>query len=97
MILNFLLAGALPLSGFEVRGLILTLVKVAGASVITGLAVHWLHPHAIVWLGAGLGGQALGLAGVIAIGMCLYVAMVSQLQIPEFQELMRHVRSKLTQ
>jgi hypothetical protein len=47
-------------------------------------------------LGDGLAGKALGLAGVIAIGMGLYVAMVSQLQIPEFQELVRHVRRKLT-
>jgi putative peptidoglycan lipid II flippase len=99
MILNFIFLAAVlyrKLSGFKVRGLILTLFKVAGASVIMGLAVHWLHPHATAWLGAGLGGQALGLAGVIAIGMGLYVAMVSQMQIPEFQELVRHARSKLS-
>jgi putative peptidoglycan lipid II flippase len=99
VILNFffLTAGLYrKLSGFKVRGLILTLGKVAGASVIMGLAVSWLYPRTAAWLGSGLAGQALGLAGVIGIGMGLYAGMVSQLQIPEFQELMRHVRSKLT-
>jgi putative peptidoglycan lipid II flippase len=99
MILNFVFLAAVlyrKLSGFQVRGLVITLVKVAGASLIMGLAVYWLHPRATAWLGTGLGGQALALGGVIAIGMGLYVALVSQCQIPEFQELMRHVRSKLT-
>jgi len=99
LILNFLFLAAVlyrKLSGFKVSGLILTLGKVAGASVIMGLAVAWLHPRAIAWLGSGLGGQALSLGGVIGIGGSLYVAMVSQLQIPEFQELIRHVRSKFS-
>jgi putative peptidoglycan lipid II flippase len=99
LILNFFFLAAVlyrKLSGFKVRGLILTLGKVAGASVIMGLAVAWLYPRTIAWLGSGLGGKALGLVGVIGIGMGLYVAMVSQLQIPEFQELMRYVRRKLT-
>jgi putative peptidoglycan lipid II flippase len=99
LILNFLFLAAVlyhKLSGLKLLDLSLTLIKVAGASVIMGLAVSWLHPHAIAWLGSGLGGQALGLAGVIGIGMTLYVAMVSQLHIPEFQELVRHVRSKFT-
>lgn len=99
VILNFFFLAAVlyrKLSGLKVRGLVLTLGKVAVASVIMGLAVSWLHPRATAWLGAGLAGKALGLAGVIAIGMGLYAAMVSQLQIPEFQELMRHVRRKLT-
>jgi putative peptidoglycan lipid II flippase len=94
----FLLAAVLyrKLSGFRVGGLMLTFIKVAGASVIMGLGVSWLHPRAIAWLGSSLAGQALGLAGVIGIGIGLYAAMVSQLRIPEFQELVRHVRSKLT-
>jgi len=99
LILNFFFLAAVlyrKLSGVRVGGLILTLCKVAGASLIMGLAVSWLHPPITVWLGAGLAGKALSLAGVIAIGMGLYVAMVSQLQIPEFQELVRHVRRKLT-
>jgi len=94
----FFLAAVLyrKLSGFKMRDLMLTFIKVAGASLIMGLAVSWLHPHTTAWLGSSLAGKALGLAGVIGIGLGLYAAMVSQLQIPEFQELVRHVRSKLT-
>ncbi len=97
MILNFLFLAAVlyrKLSGFGVRSLIMNLAKVAGASLAMGLAVYWLHPYAIDRLGSGLGGQTLALAGVIGLGMALYVGLVSQMQIPEFQELMRHVRSK---
>jgi putative peptidoglycan lipid II flippase len=97
MILNFLfLAGVLyrKLNGYQVGGLMVKLLKVTGASVIMGLAVYWLQFHATAWLGTGLAGQVLGLGGVIAVGLTLYVAMVSRLQIPEFQELMQHVRSR---
>jgi putative peptidoglycan lipid II flippase len=99
MMLNFLFLAAVlyrKLSGFQVRSLMLRLVKVAGASGLMGLAVYWLHPRATAWLGTGLAGQSLSLAGVIAVGMGLYVVMVSRLEIPEFQELMRHVQSKLS-
>jgi putative peptidoglycan lipid II flippase len=99
LIVNFLFLAAVlyrKLSGFRVGVLGLTLIKVAGASVIMGLGVSWLHPRTIYWLGSSLAGQALGLAGVIGIGIGLYAVMVSQLRIPEFQELVRHVRSKLT-
>jgi hypothetical protein len=47
-------------------------------------------------VGSGLAGQTLGLLGVIAIGVGLYAALVSQLQIPEFQALVRQMRSKLS-
>jgi putative peptidoglycan lipid II flippase len=97
MVLNFLfLAGVLyrKLGGYHVGGLMVNLLKVTGASVIMGLAVYWLQSHATAWLGTGLAGQVLGLGGVIAVGLALYVAMVSRLQIPEFQELMQHVRSR---
>jgi hypothetical protein len=60
-----------------------------------GLAVYWVHGWASVRLGPGLGAQALNLAGAIGLGLALYVIMVSRLHIPEFQELLRHVRSKL--
>ena len=98
LMLNFFFLAAVlyrKLSGFKVGGLMLTFIKVTGASVIMGLAVSWLHPRAIAWLGSSLSGKALGLAGVIGIGIGLYAALVSQLRIPEFQELLRHVRSKL--
>jgi hypothetical protein len=73
----------------------LTFIKVAAASAVMGLAVSWLHPHITTWLGSSLAGKVLGLAGVIGIGLGLYAAMVSQLRIPEFQELVSHVRRKL--
>jgi putative peptidoglycan lipid II flippase len=84
------------LSGFPVRGLMVKILKVAGASVIMGLAVSWVHGWASVRLGPSLGAQALNLAGVICLGLAFYVIMVSRLHIPEFQELMQHVRSKFT-
>jgi len=84
------------LSGFPVRALILKLLKVAGASLIMGLAVYWLYPIAAAWLGSGLLGRTLALAGVIGMGLGLYVVIVSQLRIPEFQEIVRHVRKKLS-
>jgi putative peptidoglycan lipid II flippase len=99
LILNFLFLAAVlyrKLTGYRVRSLTFKLVKVAGASLIMGLAVYWLHPRVAAWLGPGLLAQALALAGVIGIGLGLYLAMVSGLQIPEFQEMMRDVRSKLS-
>ena len=63
MILNFLFLAAVlyrKLSGFQVRSLMFKLVKVAGASVVMGLAVYWLHPRATAWLGSGSGGASPG-------------------------------------
>jgi putative peptidoglycan lipid II flippase len=99
MILNFLFLAVIlyrKLSGYRVRNLILKLIKVVVASLIMGLAVYGLQARAAAWLGPGLAGQALSLVGVIGLGMGLYLAMVSQMRIPEFQELMQHVRLKLT-
>jgi putative peptidoglycan lipid II flippase len=98
MILNFIFLAAVlyhKLKGYQVRGLVIKLLKVTGASLVMGLAVYWLQAQTAAWLGPGLGGQVLGLAGVIAVGMVIYVALVSRLQIPEFQELMQHVRTRL--
>ncbi|MHB9074947.1 MAG: murein biosynthesis integral membrane protein MurJ [Desulfobaccales bacterium] len=98
MILNFLFLAAVlysKLDGYQVRSLLLKLIKLTGASLIMGLVVYWLHGHATAWLGPGLMGRGLSLAGVIAVGLVLYVAMVSRLQIPEFQELVQHIRSRL--
>ena len=66
MIVNFLFLAAMlyrKLSGFKVRGLILTFIKVAGSSVIMGLAVSWLHPRISAWLGSGLAGTPWGWPG----------------------------------
>ncbi len=98
MILNFLLLAAVlshKLNGYQGRDLLVKLTKVTGASVIMGLIVFWLYGHATAWLGTGLAGRALALSGVIAVGLALYVAMVARLQIPEFQELTQHIRSRL--
>jgi putative peptidoglycan lipid II flippase len=84
------------IAGYQVKSLVLKLAKLTGISLIMGLVVYWLQGHATTWLGVGLMGQVLGLAGVITVGLALYVALVSRLQIPEFQEVMQHVRSRLT-
>ena len=98
VIVNFLFLAAVlyyKVNGYQVRELVVKLTKITGASVIMGLSVFWLYGRAIAWLGTGLAGRALALSGVIAVGLALYVAMVSRLQIPEFQELLQHVRSRL--
>ncbi|MFZ5447507.1 MAG: murein biosynthesis integral membrane protein MurJ [Thermodesulfobacteriota bacterium] len=97
MVLNFLFLAAVlyhKVNGYQVRSLLITLLKGTGAGVIMGLVVYWLHGYASAWLGSGLMGQILSLGGVIVVGMVLYAAMVSRLQIPEFQELLQHVRSR---
>jgi putative peptidoglycan lipid II flippase len=81
--------------GYQVRSLLVKLLKVTGVSLIMGLAVSWLQGYATAWLGTGLMGQVMSMTGVIAAGLILYAALVSRLQIPEFQELMQHVRRKL--
>ncbi|MFA5111896.1 MAG: murein biosynthesis integral membrane protein MurJ, partial [Desulfobaccales bacterium] len=99
VILNFFFLAAVlyrKLSGYGARVLALDLAKVAGAGVIMGLAVAWLHPRVLAWLGHGLVGQVLSLSGVIILGLVLYTAIVSQMHIPEFQELVRHVRNRLS-
>lgn len=99
VVLNFLFLAAVlyyKLNGYEIRGLLLKLLKVTGASVIMGLAVYWLQGQAAAWLGTGIMARLLGLGGVIAAGLGLYVLMVSRLQIPEFQELLQQVKGRLT-
>jgi putative peptidoglycan lipid II flippase len=84
------------IDGYQVKSLLLKLVKVTGASLIMGLVVYWLQGLASGWLGTGLGGRLLGLTGVIVVGMALYAVLVSQLQMPEFQELVQQVRNRIT-
>jgi putative peptidoglycan lipid II flippase len=99
MILNCLVLAVVlyvKLTGYPVRRLLLNLLKAAGASAIMGLAVYWLYPLTAHWLGHGLASQVLGLGGAILVGIALYIVMVAQLGIPEFQELMQHARSRLT-
>jgi putative peptidoglycan lipid II flippase len=84
------------IGGYQVKILLVKLAKVTGASLIMGLLVYGLENRATVWLGTGLGGQVLGLGGVIAVGLALYVALVSRLRLPEFQELMQYVRRRFS-
>jgi putative peptidoglycan lipid II flippase len=98
VIVNFLFLAVVlyyKVSGYQVRQLFVKLTKITGASVIMGLSVFWLYGRAVAWLGTGLAGRTLALSGVIAVGLAFYVALVSQLQIPEFQELMQYVRNRL--
>ncbi len=83
------------IGGYPVKDLLGKLVKVTGASLVMGLAVYGLNHLAVVWLGTGLGGRFLGVTGVIMVGLALYVGLVSQLRLPEFQELLQHVKSRL--
>jgi putative peptidoglycan lipid II flippase len=92
MCVNFFFLGAMlrrKLGGFPVRGLAVSLVKVAGAALAMGLVVAGLYPRLAAALGPGLGGRVLSLAAVIALGVALYGLLVSFLKIPEFRELTR--------
>jgi putative peptidoglycan lipid II flippase len=97
MVLNFLFLAAMlyhKLGGFRVGGLLSTLAKTTAAALIMGLAVAWAHPTFIAWLGHGLTGQLLSLTGAILLGLGLYTALVSQMRIPEFRDLMDHARTR---
>ena len=99
MIGNFLFLAAVlyhKLSGYRVKSLLGTLAKVAGASLIMGLAVSGLYPVMAAWFGGSLAGRGLALLSVILAGMGLYVALACRLGIPEFQELLRHVRDRVS-
>jgi putative peptidoglycan lipid II flippase len=84
------------IGGYQVKGLLVKLAKVTGASLVMGLAVYGLNHLAVVWLGTSLGGRFLGVTGVIVVGLVLYVGLVSQMRLPEFQELLQHVRSRFS-
>jgi putative peptidoglycan lipid II flippase len=83
------------IDGYPVKSLLLKLAKVTGASLAMGLVVYGLNHLAVVWLGTGLGGRFLGVTGVIVVGLAFYIGLVSQMRLPEFQELLQHVKSKL--
>ncbi len=90
MILNFLFLGVMlyhRLGGFRVQPLLVTLAKVGAAGLAMGLAVAWAYPLLSGWLGSGVLGRLLSVAGDILLGAGLYVLLISRLQIPEFQEL----------
>jgi putative peptidoglycan lipid II flippase len=97
MILNFLFLGVMlyrKLGDYQIRGLGVTLAKVAAASLAMGLAVYYAHPLLLERLGRGLAGQTGALGAVILLGLGLYGLMVSCLNIPEFQDLLRLLRGR---
>ncbi len=97
MVLNFLFLGAMlyrKLGDYRLKELGTTLAKVAAASLAMGLAVHYAHPLLLARLGPGLMGQTVALAGVILPGAGLFAFLASRLHIPEFQELLRHLKGR---
>ncbi len=97
MVFNFLFLGAMlyrKLGDYQVRGLLVTLAKAAAASLTMGLAVHYAHPLLLNRLGEGLAGQTVALGAVILLGLGLYGLLASRLNIPEFQDLLRHLRGR---
>ena len=99
MVFNFIFLGAMlyrKLGDYQVRGLLVTLAKAAAASLTMGLAVHYAHPLLLERLGGGLAGQTGALGAVILLGLGLYGLLASRLNIPEFQDLLSHLKSKWT-
>ncbi len=97
MVVNFLFLGAMlyrKLGDYQVGELWRTLAKVTAASLLMGLAVYWAHGALADWLGKGLGAQAVALGAAILLGLGLYGLIISRLNIPEFQELLRHLGAR---
>jgi putative peptidoglycan lipid II flippase len=98
MVFNFLFLGAMlyyKLGNYRIRELGGTLAKVTAASLAMGLAVYYSYPLLLSRLGEGLMGQTLALGAVILLGGGLYGLLASRLHIPEFEELLRHIKGKL--
>jgi putative peptidoglycan lipid II flippase len=97
MLVNLLFLGVAlhrKVEGYAVRDLLLTLAKVTGASAIMGLVVWGGYTLTIAGLGQGLWREIIALAAAILLGMALYLALVSPLKIPEFQNLLQAARSR---
>jgi hypothetical protein len=60
-----------------------------------GLAVAWLHPLLLRWLGSGLLAQMAALGAAIALGIGLYTVVMSFLNVPEFRELSEKILARL--
>ena len=97
MLVNLLFLGVMlyrKVEGYAVGDLMATLAKVTGASAIMGLAVWGAYSLTIAGLGKSLPKEILALAASIFLGVGLYMALISPLNIPEFQNLLRAVRSR---
>jgi hypothetical protein len=62
---------------------------------VMGLAVYLANSLFNGWLGSSLPGRLMALVADILLGGGLYVLLVSRLNIPEFQELVRHLAARL--
>jgi putative peptidoglycan lipid II flippase len=97
MIFNFLFLGAMlyrKLQGFEVRDLLSGFAKITGASLVMAWSAAYLYSTLTAFLGTGLGARLTALGGAIAVGLGLYVLIIANLRIPEFQYLTRQLREK---
>jgi len=98
MIINLLFLGFMLfrfLKGFRVAYVSANLLKVTAAAAVMAAAVHWGQGLTRTWLGPGLAGQLLALALLILGGAGLYVLLVSRLRIPEFNELVQDLKTRL--
>jgi putative peptidoglycan lipid II flippase len=97
MMVNLVFLGAAlyrKVEGYALRDLLATLAKVTGAAAIMGLVVWGIYSLAMAWLGRGLIKEILALGGAIFLGVALYLALISPLKIPEFQNLLGDVRAR---
>jgi putative peptidoglycan lipid II flippase len=98
MVFNFVFLGIMlfrKLGDYGLRELTGTLAKAGAVALAMGLAVSYAYPLLLNRLGRGLGGQTLALGAVILLGAGLYGLGLSMLNIPEFQDLWRHLKNKL--
>lgn len=97
MLFNLVFLGAAlyrKVGSYQVKDLLVTLVKVTGASVIMGISVWGIHSLAIARLGGTLLGDILALVGAISLGVVLYLALIFPLNIAEFQNLWEDFRAR---
>lgn len=97
MLFNLTFLGAAlyrKVGNYHVRELLVTLVKVTGASLVMGVSAWGIHSLAIGWLGGTLVGEITALGGAIMAGVALYVGLIFFLNIPEFQNLWEDFKAR---
>ena len=58
------------------------------------VSVWGIHSLAVSWLGGGLLAAIIALGGSICLGVVLYAALISLLNIPEFHDLWEDLKSR---
>jgi len=97
MLFNLLFLGAAlyrKVGSYQVKDLLVTLVKVIGAAGIMAVSAWGVHSLAVSWLGGTLGGELLALGGAILLAVTLYLALMFPLNIAEFQNLWEDFKSR---